>query len=118
LLGGQPGFARLIGQSVIGVKALVDSEHDPVLKLLLSGEHGREATQSAADGRLVSALAINLATRDRVKLAGKMVAGAVQPPESGSQQVDRVSELQMAFKVEQSLSRFISRPLRLPANVL
>lgn len=61
-----------------------------------------------ADGRLVSALAINLATRDRVKLAGRMVAGTLQQPEPGSEHEDRVSELQMTFKVEQSLGWFIS----------
>jgi hypothetical protein len=92
----------------MGVRALVDSEYDPVLKLLVSGEHGRENMHSVADGRLVSALAINLATRDRVKLAGRMVAGALQQPEPGSQHKDGVSELQMAFKVEQSLGCLMS----------
>jgi len=118
LLGGQPGFARSIGQSAMGVKALVDSEHDPVLKLLFSGEHGREDMHSVADGRLMSALAINLATRDRVKLAGTIVAGTLQQSEPGSQHRDRVSELQMAFKVEQSLGCFLSCSFGLPANVL
>lgn len=92
----------------MGVKALVDSEHDPVLKVLFSGEQGREDMHGVADGRLVSALAINLPTRDRVKLAGRMIAGALQQPEPGSQLEDRVSELQMAFKVEQSLGWFTS----------
>ena len=104
LLGGEPGFARSLGPSIIGVKTLVDRRFDPVIGLLLKedGEvHGGEG-----NGRVVSALGIHLATRKRVKLSGKMVAGAfgqyrrsAEADEDGSGAV----EVQLVFAIQQSI---------------
>ena len=112
LLGGNPGFARSLGQSTVGVKTLVDSKYDPVVQLLLSGKHDEDVMHGEANGRLVSGLAISLATRHRVKLAGRMVAGALGQLESEPGHKDRVSELQMAIKIEQSLGGSFLRSLR------
>jgi hypothetical protein len=96
--GGEYGFARAIGQSIIGVKTTVDREYDPVLENLLgkSNEEG-EVVRPDAEGKMVAGLAIDLESRKRVKLYGKMVAGAVAATAEG------VGEVQLVVRIEQSL---------------
>ena len=104
LLGGEPGFARPIGPSIIGVKTLVDSRYDPVVHLLVGGEQNGEVSKEKNNGRLFSALPIDLATRSRVKIAGRMVAGALGSFDSRSKEDgDSIGEAQLVFKVEESL---------------
>lgn len=104
LLGGEPGFARSLGQSIIVVKTLVDRKFDPVIGILLGDKKDGEVHEEKGDGRLVSALGIHLATRGRVKLSGKMVTGALRyhtreadADESGA------AEVQLVFAIQQSL---------------
>lgn len=73
--GGERGFSRPIQQGFLGIKSLVDKRHDPVVQALLGS--------ATPDGELVrterplSALSVDLENRDRVKLAGRFVAGAL-----------------------------------------
>ena len=96
LLGGEPGFARSLGKSLVGIKASVDQRYDPVIELLLGNDHGGEVHEEKGDARFVSALGIHLETRDRVKISGLMVAGALG--HHGS-----TSEAELVFAVQQSL---------------
>ncbi|WYZ37924.1 hypothetical protein EsH8_II_001430 [Colletotrichum jinshuiense] len=100
LWGGEAGgVARPIAENVLGVRSKVDVANDPVLRALWGGEEREikegEVVQPGLDGegKLVAALAIDLTTRDRVKLGGRMIAGAVT--EGG--------EVQIALKIEESL---------------
>ena len=102
LLGGAPGFARSLGQSIIRVKTLVNWQHDPVLEELLEKkEDGAGAAKKTS--RAFSALGIHLATRARVKLHGQVLAGerAGNNPEDAGQYA--AAELQMVFAIEGSL---------------
>lgn len=106
LLGGEPGFVRSLGQSIIGVKTLVDRKFDPVIRLLLGNKQDGDVHEEKGDGRLVSALGIHLATRERVKLSGKMVAGALGhhgPTSETDADESSVAEVQVVFAVQQSL---------------
>lgn len=106
LLGGEPGFARSLGQSIIGVKTLVDRKYDPVIGLLLGNEQDGMIHKEIEAGRLVSALGIHLATRDRVKLSGKMVAGALEhhgPTSEAGEHENGTAEVQLVFAIQQSL---------------
>ena len=106
LLGGEPGFARSLGQSIVGVKTLVDRKFDPVIRHLLGDKQDGEVLEEKADGRLVSALGIHLATRERVKLSGIMVAGALENLGSSSApDEDRsgAAEVQLVFAIQQSI---------------
>ncbi|KAL8674592.1 MAG: hypothetical protein Q9168_001035 [Polycauliona sp. 1 TL-2023] len=97
LLGGGPGFVRPLGQSIVGIKTPVDPLHDPVIDILLraqSKEHGNT-------NPIVSGLAIDLATRSRIKLAGRLAAGALG--EASTQLSAKVVEAQIVIKVDQSL---------------
>lgn len=104
LLGGQPGFARSLGHSIIGVKTVVDGEYDPVITLLVGRRQEGKVHEVGNSGRLVSALGIHLATRDRIKLAGKMIAGALGSPGLEAEENDNsAAEIQAVFAIQQSL---------------
>ena len=104
LLGGEPGFARYLGrQSIIGVEALADRVFDPVLSALTSSRHQGEITQHETDGRIMSGLAINLATRERVKLSGRIVVGSFGQSESSTDEEDNAGTVQLIMKIEKSL---------------
>jgi hypothetical protein len=95
--GGERGFSQAIGQSVIGVKATVDRKHDPVVEALLGRAADGEVVTPEGPGNMVSGLGIDLETRNRVKLFGRMVGGAISATE-----VD-TGEVQLVVKIEQSL---------------
>ncbi|KAH9219920.1 oxidoreductase-like protein [Leptodontidium sp. 2 PMI_412] len=97
LWGGEAGFSRAIAQGIIGVKTTVDREYDPVVKVLLGDKADGEVVQVQGTGKMVSGLTINLETRKRVKLYGRMVAGALAATEEG------IGEVQLVVKIEQSL---------------
>lgn len=97
LWGGEAGCSRPIAQSIIGVRATVDRTFDPLVDVLLGGKVDGEVVQEQAPGRMISGLAIDLENRRRVKLYGRMVAGAV----AASEEV--IGEVQLAIKIEQSL---------------
>ncbi len=104
LLGGEPGFARSLGQSVIGVKTIVDKKYDPVVELLVGGKQDGEVHENGRGGRLMSALGIHLATRDRVKLAGRIVAGALGDFKSETEESESgAAEIQVVFAINRSL---------------
>jgi hypothetical protein len=100
LWGGEPGFSRAIGQSIIGVKATIDRKYDPLVEALLGKEADGEVVNPEGPGNMVGGLGIDLETRTRVKLYGRMAAGAVNATEGGA------GEAQLVVKIEQSLGRF------------
>ena len=106
LLGGKPDFARSLGQSIIGVKTLVDRKYDPVIEILLSDKKDRQVYEEEGQGRSISALALHLATRNRVKLSGKMIAGALAkhgPTPEADEDGSGATEVQLVFAIQQSL---------------
>ncbi|KAL8905054.1 MAG: hypothetical protein Q9207_002869 [Kuettlingeria erythrocarpa] len=104
LLGGEAGFARPLGQSIVGIRTLVDPAYDPVVRTLLGGTHEENVPGQSSQHHAVSALSIDPATRSRCKLAGTMVAGALDQVGTNLGDTQAPSkEGQMVIKVEQSL---------------
>jgi hypothetical protein len=97
--GGVPGFSRAIGQSIIGAKATIDRSYDPVVEALLGKDSDGEVVNPDGPGNMVGGLGIDLESRIRVKLYGRMVAGAINATEGGA------GEAQLVVKIEQSLGR-------------
>ena len=93
LWGGNRGFASVIAEGAIGMASAVDLAHDPVAEAFWSGSSESTVQPNGGRGEMMSALAIDLETRDRVKLMGLMVAC--------SKGVDE--KVQMAMVVQQSL---------------
>ncbi|KAI0407165.1 hypothetical protein F4802DRAFT_605676 [Xylaria palmicola] len=113
--GGEAGFCRPIAENVLGINGSADSRFDPVTQALFAvpdagkSDAGADEAQRGErriiddevikpeERRVVSALSIDLETRDRVKLAGRFIAGAATGTTPG------VANLQMAFAVEEAL---------------
>ncbi|CAG5142126.1 uncharacterized protein ALTATR162_LOCUS1080 [Alternaria atra] len=105
LWGGTPGFSEPLGGGFIGTRTLVDDKNDPVVQALVGDGEKGEMTQAKDGGKLVAGLAIDLMTRKRVKVAGRMIAGTstnvnveVEGEEDRTQQ-----QIQLVTKIEQSL---------------
>lgn len=98
LWGGSRGFSEPIAEGVLGLSSSVDVSHDPVYAALWGGReaaaNGGVVQPNGGQGKMMSALALDLESRDRVKLMGRMVAGAA---DTGGK------TLQMAFLVTESL---------------
>ncbi|KAJ4012967.1 hypothetical protein NW752_006237 [Fusarium irregulare] len=98
--GGERGFARPVAEDVLALNSSVDTRYDPVFKALWDGIDEEGVLQGAinrpndGEGKIMSGLAIDLETRDRVKLAGKMIAGAT---------VGGGKSVQLAMAVTESL---------------
>ena len=102
--GGEPGMARPVAESIVGIRNLVDGKYDPVVETLLGGKPDGEIVREEGDGRLVSGLTIDLETRNRIKLMGKRIAGALaRVNDDVDVQVAGTSQLQLVVKIEQSL---------------
>ena len=104
---GVKDFVRLLGQNLVGVKAAVDTENDPVVRALLleDGKEG-ESTQHnprQSQGKMISGLTIDLDRRKRVKLFGRFMAGVVSAGDG-----DDNMEAQLIMNIEQSLGMSIS----------
>ncbi|KAI1074178.1 hypothetical protein F5B20DRAFT_466593 [Whalleya microplaca] len=104
--GGEAGFCMPVAPDVLGVRAVADVRHDPVLRELYAvprtdDETKREIVDDEVvrpeGGKPLAGLAIDLETRDRVKFAGRMIAGSIARTEPG------VGDLQLAVQVEESL---------------
>lgn len=104
LWGGEPGFSQPLGQSIIGIRTSVASHLDPVVESLVGTKPGGEIVKEEGIGRMVSGLTFDLATRKRVKLYGRMIAGALQSTEPEAENHgDAGCEIQLVLKIEQSL---------------
>ncbi|KAL5349861.1 hypothetical protein ACLOAV_004895 [Pseudogymnoascus australis] len=114
LWGGEPAFARQVAPSIIAIKSNVARAHDPVIDILLGAATPGEVVQGGENGTLMSGLAIDLDSRLRVKLSGRMVAGALQEPEKDSD----AAEVQLVVKIETSLGncpKYLNRKTIIPA---
>ncbi|KAK4155716.1 hypothetical protein C8A00DRAFT_31469 [Chaetomidium leptoderma] len=96
--GGERGFAQPVAQNILGIQSLVDKTHDPVVQALL-GKATKGEVLRPENGRTMSALSIDLDSRDRVKVAGKMAVGTV----AGRPDNDTIGEVQIAMAIQESL---------------
>ena len=120
--GGRSGFMAPVGNSTVAIKVPVDACFDPVVHALLGKanatlEKGADGVASngtnphEAKGRkMVAGLSIDLETRSRVKLSGRMLAGAVRDPggeDVGGTTLRQEAEAQLVVSVEQSLGEWL-----------
>ena len=109
LWGGAPAFSEPLGGNMIGTRTLVDGENDPVVQALVGNITKGEMVQG--HDKLIAGLTIDLMTRKRVKIAGRMIAGSLgevgvdyederMEIEDAPEKQDRI---QLITKIEQSL---------------
>jgi predicted pyridoxine 5'-phosphate oxidase superfamily flavin-nucleotide-binding protein len=104
--GGEAPLAQTVAESIIGIRTMVDSKTDPVVDLLYGGNDDGEVVKEQGAGRMISGLTIDLERRRRVKLCGRMVAGAVGKlgPENDQETPISIGQVQLVVKIEQSLN--------------
>ena len=104
---GEPPLAQQVGSSVLGVRSVVDGSFDPVVRELLGGKMDGEVVREEGKGRMVSGVSVQLEERGRVKLYGRMVAGALSAKDDqdddGDENAGKAAEAQLVLKIEQSL---------------
>ncbi|KIW14425.1 hypothetical protein PV08_07208 [Exophiala spinifera] len=112
---GEPPIAQAIGQSVLGIRTVVDASFDPVVQAIYQGKSDGEVLREDGTTRLMSALSINLEERGRLKLAGYVVAGALNVnPDSSSaatspdtsikdESSGKAGEIQLVTQITQAL---------------
>ncbi|KZM24171.1 FMN binding [Ascochyta rabiei] len=111
LWGGTPGFSEPIGGNFVGTRTLVDSKHDPVVHALLGSSPKNMTMQPKDGGKMLSGLAIDLVTRKRMKLGGKMIAATVREVDIESEADAELpadapktqNQVQLVTKIEESL---------------
>ena len=104
LWGGEKGISQPIAQGILGVRSQVVRQHDPVVEELVGKEGDGTVVREEGRGRMVSGLTIDLETRKRTKLYGRMVAGALSMREDEATETQQyVAEVQLVLKIEQSL---------------
>ncbi|QQK42546.1 Oxidoreductase, FAD-binding, putative [Penicillium digitatum] len=104
--GGTAGFITPLAESRIGLQTQVDSQYDPVVQALLTGNQ-----TDAYAGKLLSGLAIDLEDRRRVKLCGRMVTGSLSDVDPG--------EAQLVVHIEESMGncpKYINKKHIVPAK--
>ncbi|MFD6157376.1 pyridoxamine 5'-phosphate oxidase family protein [Nocardia sp. NPDC060256] len=105
VLGGDAGVVRPVAAGVLGVNARSREPlmgFDPVLEALFAGHDLRDGgiARHPGDGKLVGGLAIDLETRSRVKISGRVLGGAVVATDP---QAETPAGVQLAVAVEESL---------------
>lgn len=100
--GGDPGFGRAVAKNVIGIKTLVDKKYDPVVETLLGGSDDGEVLREEGEGRMIGGLTIDLESRMRVKLHGRMVAGALLGKEKSEKEV---GQMQLVVGINKSVGK-------------
>jgi NAD(P)H-flavin reductase len=99
--GGETPFAQPVARSIIGIRTVVDKKFDPVVQEIFQGKDDGEVIKEKEKGRMISGLSIHLEERNRVKLFGRMVVGALSA--MGEEKSD-VGQVQLVVKIEQSLA--------------
>jgi NAD(P)H-flavin reductase len=104
LWGGEKGISQPIAQGILGIRSQVVRQYDPVVEELVGKEGDGTVVREEGVGRMVSGLTIDLETRKRTKLYGRMVAGALSMREDETTDTQQhVAEVQLVLKIEQSL---------------
>jgi hypothetical protein len=96
--GGEPGFSRPIGQSIVDIRTVIDRVYDPVAEVLygVGREDGEVVGEEDGKGKMVGGLGVFLEKRIRVKLFGRVLAGAV----------GGMGEAHLVVRIEQSLGMY------------
>ena len=100
LWGGEKGCVSIPGQNMLGVNAMIDRVNDPVLQACLDGKRKGEIF---GIGTVISALGIDLETRRRVKLSGKIAGATFNGDGEGG-----VAFSQVVLEVDSSLGKIDS----------
>ena len=96
-------MSQPLGQNILGIKAAIDAKFDPVVEALFDGnvEDGKVVKSGAEGRKMVSALAMDLDSRKRVKLFGRVIVCAVgaEKEDQGVAEGSGVEDVEMEKKM-------------------
>ncbi|RMZ87827.1 hypothetical protein DV736_g4947, partial [Chaetothyriales sp. CBS 134916] len=103
--GGQPPFMKPLAQSILAISTRVDASHDPVVQALFKGKDEGEVIKTSDPGPMIGGLSIHLEVRGRVKLYGRMIAGALSASDGQGEAPNhgKSGEVQLVVRIDQSL---------------
>lgn len=113
IIGGEPSCMRPMGRSIIAVKSLVDLKYDPVVEILRDLQ-----AQDEENGSIIGGLPIDLASRNRVKLSGRLISGRHGLEIHRLNDHDGVGEVRLMISVENSLGncpKYLNKKKIIPA---
>ena len=84
---------------------MTDQACDPVFSALLKSGQDEHTASSEPSSRVASGLAIDLRTRNRLKLMGKMAVGSAEVSGSAVREQHDARQNQLFMKVEQSVGK-------------
>jgi ferredoxin-NADP reductase/predicted pyridoxine 5'-phosphate oxidase superfamily flavin-nucleotide-binding protein len=107
--GGSANFSEPLGGGIIGTRTIVDGVNDPVVEALVG--KAEKGDMIRGEEKMVSSLAIDLMSRKRMKLFGRMVAGTISEVDveyaAGTAPIagapEKQDQIQLITKIEQSL---------------
>lgn len=113
IIGGEPSCMRPMGRSIVAVNSLVDLKYDPVVEII-RGLQG----QDVENGSIIGGLPIDLASRNRVKLFGRLVSGRHGLEINRLNDHDGFGEARLMISVESSLGncpKYLNKKNIIPA---
>lgn len=103
----------------MGTETVVDRRYDPVVRTLAGILKAGEVHEDGRGGRVVSALGIDLVTKNRIELSGNILSGALGTLESMAKiSEDATPQTQVIIAIRISLGRYTFLcPRNLGANM-
>lgn len=104
---------RPMGRSIVAVNSLVDLEYDPVFEII----RGLQA-QDGENGSIIGGLPIDLASRNRLKLSGRLISGQHGLEINSPNDHDGFGEARLMISVENSLGncpKYLNKKNIIPA---
>lgn len=110
--GGETGFSSVIDTDIVGMRAVVDRVHDPVVQSLFENVKGNDGSSVRVNsqGKMISGVTIDLENRKRVKLYGKVIMGTLEDPEDEEKSglEGKRGHAQLVVKIEESLGMLMA----------
>lgn len=113
IIGGEPSCMRPMGRSIVGINSLVDLKYDPVVDIIR-----RLQAQDGENGSIIGGLSIDLASRNRLKLSGRLISGRHGLEINRLNDHDGFGEARLMFSVESSLGncpKYLNKKTIIPA---
>lgn len=113
IIGGEPSCMRPMERSIVAINSLVDLKYDPVVDII----RGLQA-QDGENGSIIGGLSIDLASRNRLKLSGRLISGRHGLEINRLNDHDGFGEARLMFSVESSLGncpKYLNKKTIIPA---
>lgn len=113
IIGGEPSCMRPMGRSIVAINSLVDLKYDPVVEIIRALQ-----AQDGENGSIIGGLSIDLASRNRLKLSGRLISGRHGLEINLLNDHDGLGEARLMIRIESSLGncpKYLNKKTIIPA---